>query len=248
MDDTINMFQTLQALASAFAAKTGNSQTPNAALAAARASAAAAAVSASSAATQATNATNSATSANTSKTNAAASATSAATAVTNAAASATAAAGSATASGTSAGNASTYATNAGNSNTLAQGYNNRVQLFQQVSPAANATFANGTGSGNWDCVVSFTAPANGWVFAIGSFNLYQSGSAAYNLGLYINGTDVLDGGGVASDTTILNQKHMGFLAVTKGQAVTVNFNATTTTAPQQGGTSHVVAFFIPGTQ
>lgn len=240
MDELTSMFQAVENLAAAFVAKTSGGQTPDAALAAARASAQAALTSATNASTQAANATASATAANTSKTNAAASATAAATSATNAGNSATSAAGSATAAGTSASAASTSATNASNSNTAAQGYNNRVQSLQQVSPAAAAASTTGAANTTWSANCSFTAPCNGWVFAIGSYNQYQPGSSGYQCTLFINGNSM------STDTTVESQKHLGTLYVSAGTVVSISMQASSqSTAPLQGGTLHVVAFFIP---
>lgn len=241
MSELDNMMQALSNLTSAFVNKTSGSQTPDAALAAARASAQAALASATTASTQASNASNSASAA--------------ATSASSASGSATSASSSASAANTSAGNAATYATNAGNSataasqsatnatnsNTAAQGYNNRVQTLQQVSPVASGgPTTSGAANGTWNCNASFTAPCNGWVFAIGTFNLYQPSSSGYDCTLFINGTSV------GSDTTIQNQRHMGSLYVSAGTAVSITMQATSqSTAPQQGGTLHVLAFFIP---
>jgi hypothetical protein len=243
MNELDRMNQALTNLVTAFNSKTSGSQTPNAALAAARASAQAASASAATASTQAGNATNSAQAASTSKTNASNSATAAATSATNAANSATAAAGSVTAAGNSASAAATSATNAGNSNTAAQGYNNRVQTLQQVSPVATGgPTTTGAASTTWNCNASFTAPCNGWVFAIGSFNLYQPPASGYQCNLFINGNNV------GSDTTAQSQKHMGSIYVAAGTAVSITMQAVSqSTAPGQGGTLHVLAFFIPAT-
>jgi hypothetical protein len=195
----------------------------------------AAASSASTASSKATAASGSATAAQTSATNAASSATSASGSASSAATDVTNAANSASA-------ASTSATNAGSSNTSAQGYNNRVQTLQQVAPIAAATSVTGGASTTWSATASFTAPCNGWVFARGTFNLYQPGSASYQCTLYINGNDV------GGDTTNMDQVQMGVLEVSEGATVTVTMQAVSpSTAPQQGGTLHMAAWFIMGT-
>jgi hypothetical protein len=199
----------------------------------ARASAQAALASKNSAATSQSTASSQATAAANSATSASGSASTANTKAGAAASSATAAGSSASAASTSATNAATYASNA-------QNYNNQVQAFKQIAPIAAAASVSGVASTTWNATCSFTPQSNGWVFAIGSWNLYQPPSSGYEANLLINGNNV------GSDTTELNQKHMGFLYVTAGTAVTVQMQAISyTPAPLQGGSLHVVAWFLP---
>jgi hypothetical protein len=195
----------------------------------------AAASSASSASTSASGATSSESAAQSSLSSAVSNATAASGSETSAATDATDA-------GSSASAASTSATNATNSNTAAQGYNTRAQSMLQVAPVAAAEAVTGGASTTWSATCSFTAPCAGWVFAKGSFNLYQLVTSPYQCELVINGTTV------QSDTTLLDQYHMGVMAVTEGEVVTVQMEAiSNSTAPDQNGTLHVVAFFIPNT-
>lgn len=186
-------------------------------------------------------------SATTSQTNAAASATAAANSASSASTSASTAstkAGNAATSATSAGSsataASTSATNAANSNSTAQSLLTSIQKYKQTSPVANAASTTGAASTTWNATCSFTAPCNGWVFALGTYNQYQPGSSGYQCNLLINGNNV------STDTTVQSQRHMGYLYVSAGTAVTVQMQAVSqSTAPLQGGTLHVVAWFSP---
>ncbi len=182
----------------------------------------------------------SASTASTGATNASGSASSAATSSTNAGSSATAAANSATLTGTWASAASASATSAATFATNATNAKNAAALFKQVQPVAAGTSVSAVANTTWNATVSFTAPCAGWVFALGSFNLYQPPSAGYICNLLINGNNL------ASDSTGLNQRHMAMASVTSGEAVTVQMQAVSgATAPQQGATLHVVAWFLP---
>lgn len=182
----------------------------------------------------------SATTASTGATNAADSASSASGSASTASTKATAAASSVTAAGTSATAASGSATSAAGFATTATNANNAAALFKQVQPVAAGTSVSAVANTTWNATVSFTAPCAGWVFALGSFNLYQPPSAGYICNLLINGNNL------ASDSTGLNQRHMAMASVTSGEAVTVQMQAVSgATAPQQGATLHVVAWFLP---
>ena len=110
----------------------------------------------------------------------------------------------------------------------------------QVAPAVNTYAATLGASGSWNTSVSFTAPANGYVYAFGSLNLANVAASGVGAVLTISGTSV------SSDNTLLSQIHEGVLQVTKGTVVTVQFTVTSgSTSPATNGTLRAGAFFIP---
>jgi hypothetical protein len=86
--------------------------------------------------------------------------------------------------------------------------------------------------------VSFTAPADGYVQAIGLLNLSSVGSNSVTGTLSINGTVV------GSDASVLPQSHTGRQTVTRGATVTVTMAVTTGTSPGINGTYMVAAQFV----
>jgi hypothetical protein len=86
--------------------------------------------------------------------------------------------------------------------------------------------------------VTFVAPADGYVQAIGLLNLSNIASAALTGALAINGTVV------ATDSTLLSQSHTGRQTVTRGATVTVTMTVTSTTSPGIGATYMVAAQFV----
>jgi hypothetical protein len=204
---------------------------------AAATSATAAAGSASAAATSATNASASATAAASSASSASTSATDASTSAGTASSKATAATGSASAASTSASNASTSASNAA-------GYANRAALFKQVSPAKAANWFSGAAAGTFTVTTSFTAPGNGWVFAMGIVNM--AGLTSYPYVTY-TGTLTINGNNVASDTSSQNAKFMGSLYVTSGTAVTITLTISCPQATQEAASIYAYGHFVPAT-
>jgi len=111
-----------------------------------------------------------------------------------------------------------------------------------VAPLTNfLVFIAGTSSSG-SVSVSFTAPRNGYVYALGSINVAsQLSGSGVTVSLNINGTMV------SRDQTQTTQFHHGVLYVTQGTAVTVQ-TAATTDANGAGGIStnlRVGAFFVP---
>lgn len=204
-------------------------------------SALAASSSATAAAGSATAAATSATNANTYKTNAAASATSAATSATNASTSAGTASTKATAATSSASAASTSASNASGSASSAAGYAARAALFKQVAPAKAANWFSGAAAGTFTVTTSFTAPANGWVYAMGIVNMAGVTSYSYTATLTVNGNNL------ASDTCSQNSKYVGLLYVASGTAVTITLSVACGTATQEAASIYAFGFFVPNT-
>lgn len=200
-----------------------------------------AATSAGAASTSATSASSSATAASGSQTSAASSASSASTSATNASNSAstastkaTAASGSSSAASTSAGSASTSASNAA-------GYAARAANFKQVAPAHGYNWFSGAAAGTTVATASFTAPANGYVFAIGILNCSSQSTTSSTTGtLQVNGNTV-----AAAESSSLNQRHEGTLYVTTGTVVTITFSAYCPAATGEAASIYAFGFFVP---
>ena len=90
--------------------------------------------------------------------------------------------------------------------------------------------------------ISFTAPSNGVIFAIGKNNLSAQATAAVNCAIYINSTEL------SYDNTILSQTHFGSLSVTAGSSNIVSFIVSAgTTNPAVAATAALSMFFVPTT-
>ncbi|WP_163126191.1 hypothetical protein [Burkholderia cenocepacia] len=111
----------------------------------------------------------------------------------------------------------------------------------KVAPSNNSTSINSpAASTTYSTTVSFTAPSAGSVVAVGSLN--ASGTSASVL----NGSLLINGASVSSDSTLSSQGHMGVAPILAGQAVTVTLQVTTqSTAPGIALGMHVQALFVP---
>ena len=119
--------------------------------------------------------------------------------------------------------------------------NAAVQLGQVLSVAPqNASNATGTPAANstYSASVSFTAPAAGYVLVISNVN--TNSTVIQTLYSYLNGTEL------SSDTYSGPITLMNGVAVTAGESITAEASYVTgATAPNEGITVRVAAFFLP---
>lgn len=193
--------------------------------------------------------------ASTSATNAAAAATATGVSAAAALVSANAAAAKLSAASTSAGQASASATTAagsvtgaassaataGASKLSASNAATHAAALKQVQPSMGVAGADGeTANATYSTAATFTAPCNGYVYALSSLNVASLTNSDYTMALSINGNLM------AADSVQQSQRQMGVLQVTAGTVVDALLVVTTNpTPPGAAATLRVLAFFVP---
>jgi hypothetical protein len=88
---------------------------------------------------------------------------------------------------------------------------------------------------------SFTAPANGWVFAMGIVNMAGLAAAGFTATLTINGQQA------GQDASNQNCRFTGAIYVGSGTAVTITLSVACGSPTQEAASIYAYGHFIPAT-